>query len=123
MNRFTTRILICVVPTLIAAAVVANASYRYAQGQGGYKLGVDLVGGTILGYSVDADKLTSDFAAAEMAGHLKRRIDPSDLYTVTIRPVGSSRFEIILPTGGADQAEKERAAWAALLDKVRDKPE
>ena len=92
MNRFTTRILVCVIPTVIAAAVVANATYRYVNGQGGYKLGVDLVGGTILVYEVDAEKLPKDFDAAEMAAQLKRRIDPSDLYNVTLRPVTGNRF-------------------------------
>ena len=42
-----------------------------------------------------------------MAAFLKRRIDPADLYNVTIRPVGETRFEIILPTGGAHQARIE----------------
>src|SRR5262249_2932074 len=56
----------------------------------------------------------------ELAAALKRRIDPADLYNVTIRPVGAEgkRVEIILPTGGKHQAELEEAAWEQLLEKA-----
>ena len=40
---------------------------------------------------------------------------------VTIRPVGASRFEIILPTGGAHRTEIEKKAWQSLLEKVKEK--
>ena len=42
----------------------------------------------------------------QLAASLKRRIDPADLYNVTIRPVPGDppRVEIILPTGGRVQA-------------------
>ena len=51
----------------------------------------------------------------------KRRIDPADLYNITIRPVGAEgkRVEIILPTGGLHQQKLEKAAWQQLLDKVK----
>ena len=49
---------------------------------------------------------------------LKRRIDPADLYNVTIRPVGESRVEIILPTGGRNQLSKEDEFWKELVRKV-----
>ena len=39
---------------------MANASIRYGNGQGGYKLGVDLVGGTILVYEVDQSRKLPD---------------------------------------------------------------
>src|SRR5207248_780035 len=42
---------------------------------------------------------------------------------VVTRHVGKTRFEIILPTGGAHQARIEEQAWANLLTAVRDKPE
>src|SRR5262249_43164124 len=49
-------------------------------------------------------------------------IDPADLYNVTIRPVGQTRFEIILPTGGAHQAAIEEQAWEGLLADVKNNP-
>src|SRR5207248_3308455 len=62
------------------------------------------------------------FDPDEMAAFLKRRIDPADIYNVTIRPVGGgTRFEIILPTGGAREAEIEKEAWQALLNAVKAK--
>src|SRR4051794_40504151 len=111
MKPFNRRITICVLLVLLGAWVVTRSGVKYARGEGGFKLGVDLVGGTILVYEVDAEKLSDQekanpnqkrFDAAEMAAFLKRRIDPADLYNVTIRPVGveGHRFEIILPTGG-----------------------
>src|SRR5205814_2318704 len=63
----------------------------------------------------------------QLAAALKKRIDPKDLYNVTIRPVSSTRVEIILPTGGARQSQRAEAAWKEVLtavensDKYRDK--
>src|SRR5262249_35641994 len=37
-------------------------------------------------------------------------IDPTDLYNVTVRPVGNMRVEIILPTGGVAQQAQETEA-------------
>ena len=44
LRQFYWRIAFCTIPLVVAAVIVANASIRYASGQGGYKLGVDLVG-------------------------------------------------------------------------------
>src|SRR5262245_65902971 len=105
MKRFNWRISICVIPVILAALVVARAYYHYYRGEGGFKLGVDLVGGTILVYEVDdPSHLPEGYQPQELANALKRRIDPTDLYNVTIRPVSNTRVEIILPTGGAHQA-------------------
>src|SRR5262249_38755598 len=87
------------------------------------------VGGTILVYEVDQSKFTDDKARAEferdgiekLAAALKRRIDPNDLYNVTIRPVGKWRIEIILPTGGPYQARLEDLPWQGLLFKVKER--
>jgi SecD/SecF fusion protein len=40
-------------------------------------------------------------AMNELAAQIKRRIDPTDIKNVTVRPVGRTRFEIILPKSGA----------------------
>jgi SecD/SecF fusion protein len=120
MKSFKWRIAICVVPVLLAAWAVSRAFYLYEQGRGGFKLGVDLVGGTILVYEVDPDKKQQDnYEPQQLAAALKRRIDPADLYNVTIRPVSTTRVEIILPTGGKHQAEVERQAWDELIEQVK----
>jgi SecD/SecF fusion protein len=121
MRRYLHRIIICLVPVLISLVVVARAYYQYEHGQGGFRLGVDLAGGTILVYEVDETKLASEkFKPDELAASLKKRIDPNDLLSITIRPIGGSppRVEIILPTGGLKQAKAEMDNWVNLLQEV-----
>ena len=123
MNKFFWRITICVAPLLISAWIVGNAFYNYLHGKGGFKLGVDLAGGTILIYEVDVDK----FPDQETAGGLEppgtgppaqSRIDPGDIYNITIRVASSTRFEIILPTGGKHQIDALEKAWRSLIAEV-----
>ena len=92
---------------------------------GGFKLGVDLVGGTILVYEIDLrkqqdddkDTLRPDRDINVLAESLKRRIDPNDLYNIIIRPAGGEgRVEIILPTGGTHRTKKAEQAWNDLLE-------
>src|SRR6516225_5684171 len=101
MKRFYSKILICLIPVVLAGLIVARAFHRYNQGEGGFKLGVDLAGGTDLIYEIDMDKfpdgkLPEKYEPAQLAASLKRRIDPADLYNVTIRPLSNTRVEIIL---------------------------
>jgi SecD/SecF fusion protein len=105
MKAYLGKVLICVVPVAIACVIVGWAFYNYHQGKGTprFQLGVDLVGGSILVYQVDPTKPgASSEKLDELAAALKRRIDPNDLYNVTIRPVPGDppRVEIVLPTGG-----------------------
>jgi SecD/SecF fusion protein len=122
MKRFYSKILTCLIPVALAAVVVAIAFHRYANGEGGFKLGVDLAGGTDLIYEMDQDKIPPNANPTELgqqlAASLKRRIDPADLYNVTIRPAGNYRVEIILPTGGEHQSVAEDRVWNDLLEKV-----
>lgn len=123
MNRFFWKITICLVPLLLSALVVGNAFRNYYQGKGGFKLGVDLVGGTILIYEVDIDKfpdgkLPPDWNPQELARRLKSRIDPGDLFNITVRVASNTRFEIILPTGGSHQMDALERAWQDLLEEV-----
>ena len=53
----------------------------------------------------------------ELIQALRRRIDPADLYNLTIRPVGKQRIEIILPTGGDGTEPPGKKHWTA--DDVR----
>jgi SecD/SecF fusion protein len=122
MKRFLLRILVCVVPTLISIFVVGWAYNQYIHGQGGFRLGVDLAGGTILVYEVDASKMPENFKAEDLANALKKRIDPADLYNITIRPVAGNppRVEIILPTGGKVQERAEKENWEKVLRQAKD---
>jgi SecD/SecF fusion protein len=125
MRKLRTRIFVCLVPVLLSALVVGWAVREYLNGRGGFRLGVDLVGGTILVYEVDESKMQAgqQFKAEDLAAALKRRIDPADLYNITIRPVAGNppRVEIILPTGGVRQAEAEARNWRQVLDEVAQK--
>ena len=103
-RNFLRGFLVCLIPCLLAGFFAFRGPYR---------LGIDLAGGTILVYEVDAAKLPQNFNPQDLAAALKRRIDPADLYNVTIRPVAGNppRVEIILPTGGRHQTDAEKAAW------------
>src|SRR5262249_45313045 len=61
-----------------------------------------------------------EYTRQSLVAAIKRRIDPNDLYNVTIRPVSDSRVEIILPTGGERQAARAQAAWNSVLDEVNE---
>jgi SecD/SecF fusion protein len=123
MKPFLGRIIICLLPVVVAAGVVYHATTRYLAGEGGFRLGVDLVGGTILVYEVDKTKQMQEVKPDELAASLKRRIDPADLYNVTIRPVPGEtpRVEIILPTGGRQQTSIQEKTWKDFIAKVKEK--
>jgi SecD/SecF fusion protein len=124
MKKFGWKLTICLVPLLISAYVVGVAFWNYFHGKGGFKLGVDLVGGTILIYEVDVNKfpnatLPKDWNPQQLATRLKSRIDPGDIFNISVRVASDTRFEIILPTGGAHQVEAQEAAWKQLLQEVQ----
>ncbi len=130
MKRYLGRIFLCVIPVLVSIVLVVYAGYKYANGEPGlcsFRLGVDLSDGTILVYETDLSKMTEQARQdlinhpEQLAASLKHRIDPADLYNATIRPVPGDppRVEIILPTGGRQQARAAEAAWQAVLDKVK----
>jgi SecD/SecF fusion protein len=128
LQPFHRRAIVCLTAVLLSALVVTRSGWLYAHAEGGFRLGVDLVGGTILVYEVDTERLAEQqrtnpkkFDSGEMAAFLKRRIDPADIYNVTIRPVGDTRFEIILPTGDAEHARIEDQAWTDLLNAAKAK--
>jgi SecD/SecF fusion protein len=108
-------LLVCLIPCLVAAVFAV----RFDK----YRLGIDLAGGTILVYEINLERtkqrkeslgentgpqsrssstagLTSD-EMNQLAGQIKRRIDPTDIKNVTVRPLGDNRIEIILPVSGA----------------------
>jgi SecD/SecF fusion protein len=132
MKNFFWKFVICLVPCALALWAVISATYKYVQGEpGGFKFGVDLVGGTILVYEIDLRKTQgsdSNFGKDPardiniLAESLKRRIDPNDLYNITIRPAGGEgRIEIILPTGGTHRVKKAEDNWDLLLRMLEEK--
>src|SRR5579863_5625728 len=71
LRSFYWRVFFSLVPLAIAGVIVANATIRYMHGAGGYKLGVDLVGGTILVYEVDQTrKLPDNYKPEQLAAAL-----------------------------------------------------
>ncbi|MSR32570.1 MAG: protein translocase subunit SecD [Gemmataceae bacterium] len=123
MKQYLSRIIICLLSLIIPIVVLGWAYGKYDKGQGGFRLGVDLVGGSILVYEVDARKTDTGLGIniEELAASLKRRIDPADLFSITIRPIKGDppRVEIILPTGGRHQSEAEERSWQALVDGIK----
>jgi SecD/SecF fusion protein len=116
-HQFFWKFVICLVPCIAAGAAVAEAVIHER-----FKLGVDLVGGTVLVYEVEnPDNLPQGYKPEELAASLKRRIDPTDLYNVTIRPVGNTRVEIILPTGGRGKDERHKNATAEEVQDIKRK--
>ena len=147
MKSFFWKFVICFLPCALAAAVSADAVGKYSRGEsGGFKLGTDLVGGTILVYEIDLRKSARDGDSksakkdgkkkdaqidpgfdpirdlAVLSEALKRRIDPNDLKNITIRPSGGEgRVEIVLPTGGTYRALIAQEKWQNLLESVKEK--
>jgi SecD/SecF fusion protein len=117
-RNFLLGLIICLIPTVAAAVYVGRGFLREMEEPGaGFRRGIDLAGGTILVYEVDVARTEARKRGAEMdptqppttqaglssdeiqqlAENLKRRIDPADLRNVIVRPVGTTRVEIILP--------------------------
>ncbi len=120
-RNFLLGLLICLIPATLAGVRVGWAFLNESKGQAGFRRGIDLAGGTILVYEVNVERslkgkkgedgqqatgLSSD-EIKKLAENLKRRIDPADLRNVIVRPVGSTRIEIILPRAGSTSGEKE----------------
>ncbi len=127
MKSFFWKFVICLVLCGLAAWASIDAILKFQDGSpGGFKFGVDLVGGTILVYEIDLRKnqdTDNKFDPVRdinvLAESLKRRIDPNDLYNIVIRPAGGEgRVEIILPTGGTYRTEKAEKAWNDVLKEM-----
>src|SRR5207248_446241 len=121
----------CLSPVFLGLLIIGVAGYNYGNpplkigqltlSRLKFKLGVDLVGGTILVYEIDPDKKPENYSKDQLISALKRRLDPADLYNITIRPLSDTRVEIILPTGGTQLLESQKRAWNELLAAVSKK--
>jgi SecD/SecF fusion protein len=120
-RNFLRGLLICLIPCLLAAVFAVRPEK--------YRLGIDLAGGTILVYEINIERTKQRIEAQarsegrpppatgeegldsnqmqELAHQIKRRIDPTDIKNVTVRPIGRTRFEIILPKSGAAGSGRE----------------
>ena len=131
-RKFLTRFLICLAPVLVAGLFVGLAARQELAADGtGFRKGIDLAGGTILVYEVDLERTrlqsgrspggnTGELESEDiqqLAENLKRRIDPNDLRNVLVRPVGTSRVEIILPY--AKTSSGEEAATEDYVQEVK----
>jgi protein-export membrane protein SecD/preprotein translocase SecF subunit len=133
MKELRRKIILCLAPVVFGLFVIAIAGYNYSNpplriggstpwwARAKFNLGVDLVGGTILVYEIDPEKKPENYSKDQLVSALKRRLDPADLYNITIRPLSDTRVEIILPTGGRHQAAAAKKAWDNLLDDVAEK--
>jgi SecD/SecF fusion protein len=73
------------------------------------KPGLDLAGGTSLIYGIDTEGMSSDEVrgiASRMVPILMRRIDPTGVTNIVIRPQGDTRIEIQLPLASKDSRIK-----------------
>ncbi|AWM41073.1 bifunctional preprotein translocase subunit SecD/SecF [Gemmata obscuriglobus] len=137
-RNFIRGLLVCLIPCLVAAIFVVRPQ--------NYRLGIDLAGGTILVYEINLERTKArkevqgeagaaapaaapqPGARAEglssedmntLAAQIKRRIDPTDIKNVTVRPSGNSRVEIILPTGGATTGNRENLSAEGIEEVKR----
>ncbi len=136
LKDFKWRLLICVVPVLLALWATSVAWRNYATDSPAglrFNLGVDLAGGTILVYEVDRKWWDEEqakgtfkeapFKSDALAAALKKRIDPNNLREITIRPVETEppRVEIILPiksARGNAQAEADIESIKSIIRQV-----
>jgi SecD/SecF fusion protein len=134
-RKFLRDSLLCFIPCLLAAIIVIRAVQKYDAGEGGFKLGIDLVGGTILVYEVDQQRekerrelskgdeekaFRGEKTSQALAEAIKRRIDPDDVKNIIVRPAGEFRIEVILPTGShRKNVEGKKNVTSADVDKIK----
>jgi SecD/SecF fusion protein len=104
---------------LVALLIAISAVYVYPPSEK-LKLGLDLAGGTSLIYEIDS----SDLEPAERHGLAERmipillkRIDPTHVANIIMRPQGDTRIEIQLPVASLDTRNK-RLAYEDAINKL-----
>jgi hypothetical protein len=85
------------------------------------RLDFDKVGGTVLVYEVDPKQDPSGEASLDkVADALRKRLDPDDLLSLTVRPLGGDRIEIRIPRGGDDHDKRVEAVkeWVQRVGRL-----
>ena len=101
---------------LIVAVVALMGLYLYPP-QETLKPGIDLAGGTSLIYEIDVSGLENTERkglAQNMIPILLKRIDPTHVANIVMRPQGDTRIEIQLPVASKDTRDKRQAYEEAL---------
>lgn len=102
---------------LILIVIVVSAIYVYPPHEK-LKLGLDLAGGTSLVYEIDVTGLERQERrglAQNMIPILLRRVDPTSVANIEMRPQGDTRIEIRLPLASADTQRRREAYETALM--------
>ncbi|HPB93828.1 MAG TPA: hypothetical protein PLR31_09800, partial [Anaerohalosphaeraceae bacterium] len=102
--------------TLLAAWVVYPPQERL-------KLGIDLAGGTSLIYEIDTTGLSPEERkglAESMIPILLKRIDPTHMANIVMRPQEDTRIEIQLPMASPETRRKRQAFQEALQELEQD---
>ncbi len=102
---------------LVAFLIAVSCFYIYPPSEK-LKQGIDLAGGTSLIYEIDASDLSPadrKGLAEKMIPILLKRIDPTHVANIVMRPQGDTRIEIQLPVASLDTINKRKAFEDALL--------
>ena len=105
--------------SVLIVVVIALMGLNLYPPQETLKLGKDLVGGTSLIYEIDVTGLASKERkglAQNMIPILLKRIDPTHVANIGMRPQGDTRIEIQLPMASKDTQNKRNAYEDALLE-------
>lgn len=101
---------------VIVLIVIASALYLWPP-QEKLKQGLDLAGGTSLVYEIDTTDLEpheKKDLAQNMIPILLKRIDPTHVANIVMRPQGDTRIEIQLPVASAETRKKRDAVNKAI---------
>lgn len=90
---------------LLAAVILIPLAVIRAKG---LKKGIDLSGGTILVYEIDAARQKTSIDIDELISAIKRRINPDGMKDIMIRPIGSNRVEVIYPEATSEDVENTK---------------
>lgn len=107
---------------LLIAALTFLAFWVVYPPQERLKLGLDLAGGTSLIYEIDTTGLSPQERkglAESMIPILMKRIDPSHMANIVMRPQEDTRIEIQLPVASPETRRKRQAFQDAMQDLER----
>lgn len=87
------------------------------------KLGIDLRGGVILVYEVkppETGEVREANTMDKLIGTIKKRLDPSNISEIVVRPFGSDKVEVIVPSprraeGGSANSDQDELARIKYL--------